>query len=189
MSEPAMLEVIAKTLGRLVMSGLLLVAWHAYKRHADGSSSGDIDAWNAMEYGAAFLLVWAAYPVLARFAGPDAEKLQQQAAMPEAAWEIACENASARAIAQYGRSAGVSQTCPLCKGLVSVRAVDGGMWLSVATDCACHRCAGKFRLPSPRARSAAVLARGRDRLRGFDVPTTQPAQLLPDTSSEGQSRM
>jgi len=184
-----MLEVIAKTLGRAVMSGLLLVAWNAYLRYAGGDAS-DLDPSSAMGYVAALLLVWSAYPLLARFAGPDAEKLQQQAALPEAAWEIACEDASARAIAQYGRSAGVSQTCPLCSGLISVRAVDAGMWLSVATDCACHKCAGKFRLPSPRARSAAVLARGRDRIGGFEAgPTTQPAQLLPDASSEGQSRM
>ncbi|MEJ8853970.1 hypothetical protein WKW79_05290 [Variovorax robiniae] len=169
-----MLEVIAKTLGRAVMSGLLLVGWNAYHRYV-GGSSGDLDPSSAMGYVAALLLVWSAYPLLARFAGPDTEKLQQQAAMPEAAWEIACEDASARAIAQYGRSGGVSQTCPLCNDLISVRATDGGMWLSVATDCACHKCAGKFRLPSPRARSAAVLAKGRDRIGGFESPTTQPA--------------
>jgi hypothetical protein len=183
-----MLEVIARTLGRGLVSGLLLVAWNAYHRHA-GGSPGDLDPSSAMGYVAALLLVWSAYPLLARFAGPDADKLQQQAAMPEAAWEIACEDASARAIAQYGRSAGVSQTCPLCNGLISVRATDGGNWLSVATDCACHKCAGKFRLPSPRARSAAVLSRGRGRLGGFEAPATQPAQLLPDASSAGQSRM
>ncbi|MEJ8848765.1 hypothetical protein [Variovorax rhizosphaerae] len=183
-----MLELVAKSLGRMVMSGLLLVAWNAYNRYI-GWTSGDLDASSAIEYAAALLLVWSAWPVLARFAGPDTEKLQQQAAMPEAAWEIACENASARAIAQYGRAAGVSQTCPLCNDVISVRASDGGVWLSVATDCACHKCAGKFRLPSPQGRRTAARVKGRGGFDGFENSSALPAQLLPDVSSSGQSRI
>ena len=81
-----MLEVIAKTLGRLIMSGLTLMAWHAYNRYA-GSSTGEHDAFSAMEYAAAVLLVWSAYPVLVRVAGPDDDSLHRQAALAQSTLE------------------------------------------------------------------------------------------------------